>query len=70
MLFQRKIDRVLGKQNTENKENEKIEIEREKVELEKKDVPALFLAAFLTFVPAILIVVLIFVAVIWFMFLR
>ncbi|MEG0767955.1 MAG: hypothetical protein RR482_09580 [Clostridia bacterium] len=42
----------------------------EEVELEKTDVPAMIIAAFLTIFPALLIIIGILVAVLWFLFMR
>lgn len=68
MLFEKKIKRVIDVEKAEE-EFEK-QMEEENVELEKKDRLAMILAAFIVFVPAVLLVLGFFAFVIWFFFLR
>ena len=63
MFFQSKIDRVVKR-----KENEVDDKMDQGIELEKGDIPAMLLAALLTFLPAILIVALLFIGVAHMMF--
>lgn len=66
MLFKGKIDRVVNVEKSE--ERFRRTLEREK--LEKNDPLAMVLAAVLTFLPAVAVMVLVFLAVIWLFFLR
>lgn len=66
MFFKQKFSRVLDIEKSEAQFREQMK----DVPLEKNDLPAMILAALLTFIPAIAVVVLIFLAVIWFFFLR
>ena len=68
MLFEKKIKRVVDV-DVEEDELEK-RMEEEGVELEKKDRLAMILAAFIVFIPAVLLVLGFFALVIWFFFLR
>ena len=52
------------------KAEEEFEERMEGVELDKKDRPAMIIAAFIVFIPALLLVLGIFLLVIWFFFLR
>lgn len=64
MLFRKKVDRVIRPDKAE----EEFEERMEGVELEKNDRLAMILAAFLVFVPAVLLVVGGFAVAIWFFF--
>ena len=66
MFFQNKINRVL-KSKDEKKEIVS-DYNEEKLPLEKKDIPALIIAGLVVLVPALLFVILAFVAVIWLFF--
>lgn len=74
MLFSRKATRVLDEQTELFQEKEKEREEKfgqeNKEKLELKDLLAMWIAGFLTFVPAILFVCALFGLVIWFFFLR
>lgn len=61
MFFKSKLDRLVHVKKSEERWAE----DRKKLDLEKKDKPAMIIAAFLVFLPAVLIVVLIFLFVIW-----
>ena len=65
MFFQKKVDRLIDVEKAEQ------ELEEwEPVELEGKDRLAMILAAILVFVPALLLVIGIFLFLIWLFFLR
>lgn len=66
MLFEKKVKRVLDVEKAE----EEFEERMEGVELDKKDRPAMILAALIVFIPALLLVMGVFLFVIWFFFLR
>lgn len=66
MIFKSKFDRLINIKKSEERWAE----ERKKIDLEKKDRPAMIIAAFLVFIPAILVVVLLFLLVIWIFFLK
>ncbi|HJB90320.1 MAG TPA: hypothetical protein H9763_02505 [Candidatus Eisenbergiella merdigallinarum] len=65
MFFQKKVDRLIDVEKAEQELEE-----REPVELEGKDRLAMILAAILVFVPALLLVIGIFLFLIWLFFLR
>lgn len=66
MLFQKKVKRVIDVDKAEEKFEEQMEGE----ELESKDRLAMVIAAFLVFIPVLLVVIGIFLFVFWFFFLR
>lgn len=67
MFFRKKLRRVL----TDRQEAEaRFEKEREELPLEKNDRLAMMLAALAVFLPALLVVMAVFFAVVWFFFLR
>ncbi len=67
MFFQKKLKRVM----TNHKQaEERFAKEREELPLEKNDRLAMILAALVVFVPALLVVLGVFFAVIWLFFLR
>lgn len=68
MLFDKKVKRVIDVEKAEE-EFEK-QMEEEGIELEKKDRLAMILAAFIVFIPALLLVLGVFLFAIWFFFLR
>ena len=68
MLFEKKIKRVVVVDVAEDELQKRME--EEGVELEKKDRLAMILAAFIVFIPAVLLVLGFFALVIWFFFLR
>ncbi len=68
MLFEKKIKRVVDVDVAEDELQKRME--EEGVELEKKDRLAMILAAFIVFIPAVLLVLGFFALVIWFFFLR
>ncbi|WP_455716132.1 hypothetical protein [Anaerosporobacter sp.] len=75
MLFSKKATEVLEKQTERFEEREKErekrgEITEEKEKLQLKDIFAMWIAAVITFVPAILLVCALFGFVIWLFFLR
>lgn len=74
MLFSKKATEVLEKQTEmfEDKEHAREEkaYNEEKEKLEFKDIIAMWVAGFITFFPAILLICAVFGFVIWFFFLR
>ena len=68
MLFEKKVKRVVDVDVAEDELEKRME--EEGVELEKKDRLAMILAAFIVFIPAVLLVLGFFALVIWFFFLR
>ena len=66
MFFRKKLNRVLHVKEAE----ERFEKDIEKTPLEKKDRLAMVLAALIVFVPAVLLVVLVFALVLYFFFFR
>lgn len=64
MFFNNKIKRVLDVEKTEAEFEEQME----GVELEKADRPAMLIAAFIVFIPALLLVIGFFLLVIWLFF--
>lgn len=64
MFFNNKVKRVLDVEKTEKEFEEHME----DVELEKTDRPAMLIAAFIVFIPALLLVVVFFLFVIWLFF--
>lgn len=64
MFLNKKVKRVLDVEKAE----EDFEERMEDVELEKKDRPAMIIAAFIVFVPALLLVIGVFIFVIWLFF--
>lgn len=67
MFFRKKLGRVLTNQK---EAEERFRKEREELPLEKNDRLAMILAALAVFVPALLVVMGVFFAVIWLFFLR
>ena len=67
MFFQKKLKRVLS---NHKEAEERFAREREELPLEKNDRLAMILAALAVFVPALLVVMGVFFAVVWFFFLR
>ncbi len=65
-MFWDKINRVVKPSESEKKFKKTME----ETPLEKNDLLAMILAAIITFLPAVIVVILIFLAVIWFFFLR
>lgn len=66
MLFKGRIERLVNVEKSEEKFRKEIET----VELEKLDMPAMIIAAFSVFLPAILLILGVFVFIIWLFFLR
>lgn len=64
MFYKSKLDRLVNVKKSE----ERWAQDRKKLDLEKKDKPAMIIAAFLVFLPAILLVAAIFLLVIWIFF--
>ena len=64
MFFNKKVKRVLDVDRAE----EEFEERMEGVELEKNDKPAMIIAAFIVFIPALLLVIGVFVFAIWLCF--
>ncbi len=63
MIFQKKLERAMKKLHEESdesratrKEREGEPVDEERPELEKGDLPAMIIAAFLTFIPAAILV--------------
>lgn len=65
-MFWDKINRIVKPSESEKKFKKTME----ETPLEKNDLLAMILAAIITFLPAVIVVILIFLAVIWFFFLR
>lgn len=65
-MFWDKINRVVKPSESEKKFKKTME----ETPLEKNDLLAMILAAIITFLPAVIVVILIFLAVIWLFFLR
>lgn len=75
MLFSKKATKILDEQTERFEEREKErekngEIPEEKERLQLKDLFAMWVAGFITFVPAIILVCALFGFVIWFFFMR
>ena len=66
MFFRKKIDRVLHVKEAE----ERLQKDMEKTPLEKRDRLAMILAGLIVFVPAVLLITLIFGLVLYFFFFR
>lgn len=64
MLFEKKIRRVVDPDKAEEEFEERMKDQ----ELEKTDRPAMIIAGFIVFVPALLLVIGFFLFVIWLMF--
>ncbi len=64
MFFNKKVKRVLDVEKAEKEFEERME----EVELDKKDRPAMVIAALIVFIPALLMVLGLFLGVIWLMF--
>lgn len=62
MIPKRKLDRMFNLKKVEEENENELP---EKVELEKNDGIALFLAAFITFVPALLVIIGVIVLLVW-----
>ena len=74
MLFSRKATKVLDRQTDtfekREEEREKKGLVEEKEKLQFKDIVAMWIAALITFLPAIILVCCLFGFIIWFFFLR
>lgn len=66
MLFEKKIKRVIDIDKAEDEFEERME----GVELDRKDRPAMIIAGLIVFIPALLLILGLFLLVIWFFFLR
>lgn len=66
MFFKRKIDKLINVEEAENRFKKEIEEEQ----FNAKDVAAMMIAAILVFLPALILVIGVFLFVIWFFFLR
>lgn len=66
MLFEKKIKRVVDIEKAEDEFEERME----GVELDKKDRPAMIIAGLIVFIPALLLILGLFLFVIWIFFLR
>jgi hypothetical protein len=64
VFFNKKVKRVLDVEKAEKEFEERME----EVELDKKDRPAMVIAALIVFIPALLLVLGVFLGVIWLMF--
>ncbi len=65
-IFKNKIERLINIKKSEEKFNKSME----NIQLEKNDGLAMIIAALITFIPALLIVIGFFVAIIYLLFLR
>lgn len=65
-IFKNKIERLVNVEKSEEKFNK----EMENIQLEKNDGFAMIIAALITFIPALLVVIGFFVAIIYLLFLR
>ena len=61
---------MLFRKRYQPKSDDEIRDQLKNAKLEKKDVPAMVIAAFIVFLPAILLVIGIFVLIFWLFFLR
>lgn len=66
MFFKRKIDKLINVEEAENRFKKEIEEEQ----FNAKDIAAMMIAAVLVFLPALILVIGVFLFVIWFFFLR
>ena len=66
MFFRKKINRVVDVKKAE----ERFEKDTEQLPLEKKDRPAMTIAALIVFVPALILVLAVFLLVLYFFFFR
>lgn len=66
MIFKRKIDKLINVEEAENRFKKEIEEEQ----FNAKDIAAMMIAAILIFLPALILVIGVFLFVIWFFFLR
>lgn len=66
MFFKRKIDKLINVEEAENRFKKEIEEEQ----FNAKDMAAMMIAAILVFLPALILVIGVFLFVIWFFFLR
>lgn len=66
MIFKRKIDKLINVEEAENRFKKEIEEEQ----FNAKDIAAMMIAAILVFLPALILVIGVFLFVIWFFFLR
>ena len=66
MFFRKKINRVVDVEKAE----ERFEKDTEQLPLEKKDRPAMVIAALIVFVPALILVLAVFLLVLYFCFFR
>lgn len=66
MLFKHKYDRIIDVEKSEKQFKKSLEEEP----LEKKDIPAMIMAAVIVFLPAIIVVIGIFLLIIWLFFFR
>lgn len=66
MFFKRKIDKLINVEEAENRFKKEIEEEQ----FNAKDIAAMMIAAILVFLPALILVIGVFLFVIWFFFLR
>ena len=66
MFFKRKIDKLINVEEAENRFKKEIEEEQ----FNAKDIAAMMIAAILVFLPALILVIAVFLFVIWFFFLR
>ena len=66
MFFKRKIDKLINVEEAENRFKKEIEEEQ----FNGKDIAAMMIAAILVFLPALILVIGVFLFVIWFFFLR
>lgn len=66
MFFKRKIDKLINVEEAENRFKKEIEEEQ----FNAKDTAAMMIAAILVFLPALILVIGVFLFVIWFFFLR
>ena len=66
MFFRKKINRVVDVKKAE----ERFEKDTEQLPLEKKDRPAMNIAALIVFVPALILVLAVFLLVLYFFFFR
>ena len=66
MFLPERLKTILPKKKTK----EQLDEHYEKIELEKGDFLAMVIAAFITFIPVLIIVLVVFFGILWFVFIR
>ena len=66
MLFPERLKSLLPKKKT----NQQLDEHYEKIELEKGDFLAMVIAAFITFIPVLIVILVVFFGILWLVFIR